>query len=331
MKHILTAILVLIFLNNTQAQLFTFSFTGNGTCSPTQGSTLTSQPGNVTVSSVIREGLECVTSNDVFTSKGFPVNSPIDLNKYLEVTITPDAGFTLNCTSFSFSISKSSSGPSNGRVVYGIGNQENIDALGFDITTSTNTIQFLFSPFVSTEPVKFRIYGWNSTSSVGTMRIDDISMFGSVTTTNPIKINYAEGSVGIGANPEPNFRLGINGNTYISGKVAIGINDVTRIGSHSLAVDGSAIFTKAIVKLSTAWPDYVFEKDYDLPSLLYIEKYIKENKRLPGVPSASTIEKEGVDIGENQRILLKKIEELTLYIIDQNKRIELLEKKLEKQ
>lgn len=112
-------------------------------------------------------------------------------------------------------------------------------------------------------------------------------------------------------------------------KVKIGTGTID-IGTHSLAVNGSAIFTKAHVKLSGNWPDYVFEPEYKLPTLKYIEAYINKYKHLPDVPSASDVEKNGIDLGENQAILLKKIEELTLYIIEQEKRIEKLESKLNK-
>ncbi|MBX2938722.1 MAG: hypothetical protein KF880_01470 [Ferruginibacter sp.] len=112
-------------------------------------------------------------------------------------------------------------------------------------------------------------------------------------------------------------------------KVKIGTGTID-IGTHSLAVNGSAIFTKAHVKLSGNWPDYVFEPEYKLPTLKYIEAYINKYKHLPDVPSASEVEQNGIDLGENQAILLKKIEELTLYIIEQEKRIEKLEAKLNK-
>jgi len=83
--------------------------------------------------------------------------------------------------------------------------------------------------------------------------------------------------------------------------------------------------------------DYVFEKyytgssklksDYVMPTLEEIEKFTKENNHLPNVPSAQEIKDKGLQLGEMNNILLQKIEELTLYIIEQNKRIENLENK----
>ncbi|WP_417887138.1 hypothetical protein [Zunongwangia sp.] len=75
-------------------------------------------------------------------------------------------------------------------------------------------------------------------------------------------------------------------------------------------------------------PDYVFEKSYDLKPIQYLSKDINENKHLPNIPSEAEIEKEGFKVMEMNLKLLKKIEELTLYIIQQNKRIDNLEKRV---
>lgn len=75
----------------------------------------------------------------------------------------------------------------------------------------------------------------------------------------------------------------------------------------------------------TNWPDYVFEKEYKLPSLAQVEAHIQQYGHLPSVPSAKTIESEGVNLGEMDKILMRKIEELTLYILEQDKRIKSLE------
>ncbi|WP_448105175.1 hypothetical protein [Pedobacter panaciterrae] len=75
------------------------------------------------------------------------------------------------------------------------------------------------------------------------------------------------------------------------------------------------------IKVETAnWPDYVFAKDYELPSLKVTEQYIKEKGHLPGIPSAEEVKTNGVDLGEMNARLLKKIEELTLHLIESEKR-----------
>ncbi|MDF1675208.1 MAG: hypothetical protein P1U44_05765 [Vicingaceae bacterium] len=88
--------------------------------------------------------------------------------------------------------------------------------------------------------------------------------------------------------------------------------------------DGLLYATKIIVH-ETPFPDYVFESTYKLMPLNELEKYIKENKHLPNMPTAKEVEKNGADIAEINRLLVEKIEELTLYILEQDKRIKKLE------
>lgn len=94
-------------------------------------------------------------------------------------------------------------------------------------------------------------------------------------------------------------------------------------------MDGAALFTKAVIKERIHWPDYVFHADYLLTPLDSLEQFIKLNKHLPEMPTASDVEGNGLDLGATQALLLKKIEELTLIVIEQNKRIKELEKKKE--
>lgn len=108
----------------------------------------------------------------------------------------------------------------------------------------------------------------------------------------------------------------------VSGNISIGS---TNTGGYKLAVAGNMIAESVKVQLSSAWPDYVFDPAYELQNLKVTEQFIKENRHLPGLPSAQDVTKNGVDLGEMNSNLLKKIEELTLYIIEQNKRIEKLE------
>lgn len=86
---------------------------------------------------------------------------------------------------------------------------------------------------------------------------------------------------------------------------------------------------KEVKVTSVPTADFVFEDNYHLPKLEDIEKHIKEKKHLPEIPSASQMEQEGLNIGEFQIKLLQKIEELTLYSIEQNKKIKELEDKIE--
>ena len=106
------------------------------------------------------------------------------------------------------------------------------------------------------------------------------------------------------------------------GNVGIGTTDPK---GYRLAVNGNAIFTGVKVKQYGAWPDYVFDANYSLPSLNDVEAYIKTHKHLPDMISADEAAKEGLDLGSSQGQLLKKVEELTLYMIEMNKKVERLQ------
>jgi hypothetical protein len=105
-----------------------------------------------------------------------------------------------------------------------------------------------------------------------------------------------------------------------NGNIGIGTTNPT----YKLAVNGT-IRTKEVI-VETGWADYVFEKDYKLPSLKEVEQYIKNNKHLPEIPSAQEIQKNGLSVGEIQTKMMQKIEELTLYVIELQKQIDELKK-----
>lgn len=112
------------------------------------------------------------------------------------------------------------------------------------------------------------------------------------------------------------------------GCVGIGTTDPK---GHKLAVNGDIIATKVLVTPYANWPDYVFKPQYKLPSLAEVKTYIDQNQHLPEVPSAATVEKDGQDLGEINKVLLKKVEELTLYLIEQKAEINDLKRSQQKQ
>jgi hypothetical protein len=75
------------------------------------------------------------------------------------------------------------------------------------------------------------------------------------------------------------------------------------------------------VALTNPWPDYVFHPNYHLPSLTEVKNYINENHHLSDMPSAQDVAKDGINLGEMNKLLTQKVEELTLYLIEQNKQI----------
>jgi hypothetical protein len=91
-----------------------------------------------------------------------------------------------------------------------------------------------------------------------------------------------------------------------------------------VGVNGKLSAKEIEVKLED-WSDYVFDEDYELMPLNEVESYINANKHLPDIPSVDEITENGLNLGETDALLLRKIEELTLYVIEQNKRIEKLE------
>ncbi|KAA1244076.1 hypothetical protein [Aquimarina sp. RZ0] len=120
-------------------------------------------------------------------------------------------------------------------------------------------------------------------------------------------------------------RMSIDG---VTGNVGIG---TTNTGSHKLAVEGS-IGSRQVVVQTGNWSDFVFEKEYQLPSLAEVENHIQEHGHLSEIPSEEEVIKNGIDLGEMDAKLLQKIEELTLYTIQQEKeirRLQSVEKRLD--
>lgn len=113
-------------------------------------------------------------------------------------------------------------------------------------------------------------------------------------------LNYGSGTVFT-------TRLAVNTGSFVSG--------------YSLNVDGKIICEELVVQDSDDWPDYVFAEDYQLQPLEEVEASIKQHKRLPGIPSANKVDEDGISIGQMQKHMMEKIEELTLYVIEQDKRL----------
>ena len=156
---------------------------------------------------------------------------------------------------------------------------------------------------------------------------------GTASTTQKFHVvgnSYFNGNVGIGID-SPQKKLHVQGDTYLSGNVGIGTANTS---SYKLTVDGKINCTEVVVTSSVSrgegegeWPDYVFAEDYNLRSLDEVASYIEENKRLPEIPSAAEVSEKGVNLLEINTLLLKKVEELTLYIIQQQKEIDELKKR----
>ncbi len=205
-------------------------------------------------------------------------------------------------------------------------------------TTASGSVSTAFGQLTTASGGYSTAFG-NSTIASG----NTATTFGIATTAQPYcsfvigQYNLISGTTSSWVATEPLFVIG-NGSSTSSrsnaitvlknGNVGIGTALVNNPNSYKLAVNGT-IGAKAVkVEVtSTTWPDFVFNKEYKLKSLKEIEQFIKQNGHLPEIPTAKEIEKSGADLGELLKLQMQKIEELTLYIIEQNKRIEVLESK----
>ena len=131
--------------------------------------------------------------------------------------------------------------------------------------------------------------------------------------SNIVSVTTTSGSGGGSGSTSSSIWYESGSTASYSGEVAIGRASVP--SGYKLAVDGH-IRTREIRVDQDTWPDYVFEEGYDLPTLEEIQKHIQEKGHLPNIPSAKEVESNGLELGEMNRLLLEKIEELTLYVLE---------------
>jgi hypothetical protein len=128
-----------------------------------------------------------------------------------------------------------------------------------------------------------------------------------------------------GGNTNGKFVIRTNGGDrfFVDANGNVNIGSQTDAPGYMLRVGGRMICEEVKVKLqSSGWPDYVFAESYKLPSLSVLNEFIQKHKHLPNIPSAKEVEKNGLEIGDMQKRMMEKIEELTLYIIQQQKEID---------
>jgi len=138
----------------------------------------------------------------------------------------------------------------------------------------------------------------------------------------------AIGVFGTASDATNNWAGYFSGDCYISSDLRIGTT--TQATGYALSVNGKVACEEVLVEDLGSWPDYVFAEDYDLMSLDELEKSIQKNKHLPGLPSASEVEENGLMLGDMQKRIMEKVEELTLYTIEQGKMINELQQKMDK-
>ncbi|MBZ0099188.1 MAG: hypothetical protein K8F30_08895 [Taibaiella sp.] len=208
----------------------------------------------------------------------------------------------------------------NGQAAIGINNPlDNLTVNGSTIGFAPNTGGFSFIRGRS-QNHGLVLFGNSEFSDGAGIRINSVSTGGSVMfmhspgSASSAAYDFAEFD---GTNYKSIFHIRRDG-TCVIGNVTVPNNN------YKLFVE-TGILTERIrvaVKNSGDWSDYVFAEDYNLMPLDEVEKYITCNQHLPDVPSAETVVKEGIDVAQMDARLLQKIEELTLYLIEQQKRIE---------
>jgi len=146
-----------------------------------------------------------------------------------------------------------------------------------------------------------------------------IEVINTATNRTPFKL-YADGQMEIDNGVTKIFHLGTDGMLSIRNNSI----ETFRVEAHGL------VRARKIRVDSETWPDYVFEKDYRLLPLSELETFLIQNKHLPSVPSEQEIKAEGIDLGEMQVKMMEKIEELTLYLIQQNKTLAQQQEEIQK-
>lgn len=129
-----------------------------------------------------------------------------------------------------------------------------------------------------------------------------------------------------------NFYRG--GDAINGGTIGIVVNSTTemaRFHENGLDIKGTILANEVRIETGWQWPDYVFDKDYELPTLEEVANHIEEHKHLPGIPSEKEVKENGIDLSEMTTKMMQKIEELTLYVIKQDKKIKELEKQIKDQ
>ena len=132
--------------------------------------------------------------------------------------------------------------------------------------------------------------------------------------------NTTISAVSFGSNGSEFMRINQDGKV----RIANGANDLKTPNGYRLFVEEGILTEKVKVAIKTTanWSDYVFNEDYKLMPLNDVESFLIKNKHLPNVPSAAEMVENGLDVAQMDAKLLEKVEELTLYVIEQNKQIE---------
>lgn len=274
----------------------------------------------------------------------------LDIHWYGGVKLSTGSGTAL--TAYGVNVGIGTENPKAKLDIMFPGEPKNI--LFMDSPTGTNTHNYMVS--------RMRFTWYNDTADFGMIRSGNTPIEGLAINFNDVeKIRFnSSGNVGLGVN-NPEYKLVVGNGGDIALRANNGSNDAGDLifaqgsgvqNARIWSYDGGGLFfsgrdnypdftisdngnaslqgkleAKEVKVTTTPTADFVFADDYKLPKLEEVERHIRENKHLPEIASAEQMKREGVNVGDFQIKLLQKIEELTLYIIEQDKRIKELESK----
>jgi cytoskeletal protein CcmA (bactofilin family) len=215
----------------------------------------------------------------------------------------------------------------------GIGNEEPSEML--DVTGNIRTSGELMGQSLGVKTGNFT----SNVAVAQNMSVGGVADFTGAVTMNILKVNSSlqsntiqSGSGSFTGTLSAGGIVSLDSTLFISGQVGVGTD---RIDGYMLSVGGKIRASSDIrVYPSAEWADYVFTDAYHLRSLQEVADYIEQNHHLPELPSAAEVKKEGIDLGAMDALLLQKIEELTLYIIQlekENKKKEVEKEQLNEQ
>ncbi|GAB3749939.1 hypothetical protein GCM10028817_10590 [Spirosoma pomorum] len=193
---------------------------------------------------------------------------------------------------------------------------------------------------VGTSAPTARLHVASGTAGQSGLRLENLPITTSASATNQNKFLSVDGSgnvILVSSNSSARQSAESEGQWSLAGGQLRNLNEgsvvigpgVSRFPAGYRLYVSEGILTekvKVAVKSTDDWSDKVFESGYRLWSLSEVDRYVRSHKHLPGVPSASDVVSEGVDVGQMQAKLLEKIEELTLHVIQLQSRINTLEK-----
>ncbi len=199
------------------------------------------------------------------------------------------------------------------------------DCQGPKIITHANNIQFWLDPCFVPQGCPYNVFDVLNLDkngvTINTQFIDQsCAWLGSTTINGP---TYQNGNFKITGATTQNGSIVVNGFETVNGNLTVTNTNAYEI--FKVNATDSKVYAREINVQTAAFPDYVFEPNYTLMSLEALDDYVKANHHLPEIPTATEMETNGMDLSALNTVLTKKVEELSLYMIELNKKIKNLE------